>query len=406
MEATSSELGLAAVPFNPTEIIDNIRSEKYVVAANGQIPYVDNQSLFRRLYYAFRPLFPVGFRRILQRIALRGWENIVFPAFPLDTTVDDLIRTLWILLLETSGETQIPFIWYWPRGMQSCSVMTHDVETGAGQEFCYTFLELEHEFGIKSSFELVPEVRYQFSHRLLNAIRQAGSEVCVHGLNHDGRLFCSEAEFRRRAALINRYCEEWGATGFRSPVMYRNQNWYDAFEFSYDMSVPNTAHLDPQRGGCCTLFPFFEGNILELPLTTIQDYAIYNILDTDPMSLWSQQLDAIAGRHGLASFLIHPDYNMDLDKQAHYCDLLRMLKKYSNEKGLWLALPGEVDRWWRQRDKMELRRENDGWYISGEGSDRAVIAYATHSDGEFRFILPEPCSPKRPQSAYGPSLRC
>ena len=37
--------------------------------------------------------------------------------------------------------------------------------------------------------------------------------------------------------------------------MYRNQDWYDVFEFSYDMSVPNVAHLDPMRGGCCTVMP-------------------------------------------------------------------------------------------------------------------------------------------------------
>jgi hypothetical protein len=26
--------------------------------------------------------------------------------------------------------------------------------------------------------------------------------------------------------------------------------------FAYDMSIPNVAHLDPQRGGCCTIMPF------------------------------------------------------------------------------------------------------------------------------------------------------
>ncbi len=39
--------------------------------------------------------------------------------------------------------------------------------------------------------------------------------------------------------------------------MYREQRWFDAFEFSYDMSVPNAAHLEPQRGGCCTVMPYF-----------------------------------------------------------------------------------------------------------------------------------------------------
>ena len=90
--------------------------------------------------------------------------------------------------------------------------------------------------------------------------------------------------------------------------MYREQQWYDAFEFSYDMSVPNVAHLEPQRGGCCTVMPYFVGKILELPLTTIQDYSLFHILGDYSISLWQQQIDAIREQNGLITFLAHPDY--------------------------------------------------------------------------------------------------
>ncbi|MFL4245770.1 hypothetical protein, partial [Escherichia coli] len=82
--------------------------------------------------------------------------------------------------------------------------------------------------------------------------------------------------FLERAKEINRYAREFQCGGFRSGAMYREQQWYDAFEFSYDMSVPNVAHLEPQRGGCCTVMPYFIGKILELPLTTIQDYSLFH----------------------------------------------------------------------------------------------------------------------------------
>src|SRR2546425_12755629 len=42
----------------------------------------------------------------------------------------------------------------------------------------------------------------------------------------------------------------------------QKQEWFDALDFSYDMSVPNVAHLDPQRGGCCTVMPYFVGKNL------------------------------------------------------------------------------------------------------------------------------------------------
>ena len=90
--------------------------------------------------------------------------------------------------------------------------------------------------------------------------------------------------------------------------MYRNLDWYDAFDFSYDMSVPNVAHLEPKRGGCCTVFPFFVGDILELPLTTCQDYSVFYILKDHSIELWKKQFDLIRKRNGLISLLAHPDY--------------------------------------------------------------------------------------------------
>ena len=60
-------------------------------------------------------------------------------------------------------------------------------------------------------------------------------------------------------------------------------------DFAYDMSVPNVAHLDPQRGGCCTVMPYFIGKILEIPVTDVQDYTLFNILEDFSIELWKKQ---------------------------------------------------------------------------------------------------------------------
>jgi hypothetical protein len=250
-------------------------------------------------------------------------------------------------------------------------------------------LELEKEFEIKSAFEIIPEVRYEVSDRLMDAIREAGSEVCVHGLNHDGRLFSTKEIFDSRVGPINAYAKKWGAKGFRSPVMYRNLNWYGAWDFSYDMSVPNVAHLDPQRGGCCTIFPYFVGNVLELPLTTIQDYPLFNVIRSDAMEMWTKQTQAIAARHGLASFIVHPDYVVEPERQALYRRLLKLLRSYGDTKNVWLALPGEVDTWWRARNQMNLTQNNGKWSIEGPGSDRASVAYVKLLNGRLNYVLPD-----------------
>ena len=185
---------------------------------------------------------------------------------------------------------------------------------------------------------------------------------------------------------MNSYARKYRALGFRSGALYRNQAWYRALEFSYDMSVPSVAHLDPQRGGCCTVFPFFIGDIVELPLTTLQDYPIYNILRSNPLEMWTRQMDIIVGKHGLVIFLIHPDYMMGQERQTLYAELLAAIERFRTQKNLWLALPGEVDTWWRQRNNMELSQVEGKWTIQGDGSERAAIAYARLENGAVTIV--------------------
>jgi len=158
--------------------------------------------------------------------------------------------------------------------------------------------------------------------------------------------------------------------------MYREQRWYDAFEFFYDMSVPNVAHLEPQRGGCCTVMPFFIGDILELPLTTTQDYSLFHILGDYSISLWKEQIDQIMSNNGLVSVIAHPDYLIEQRARAVYVELLGHLSRLRAERNLWIALPGEVDHWWRSRQVMSLVPHGDAWRINGPGSERARVGYA------------------------------
>ena len=142
-----------------------------------------------------------------------------------------------------------------------------------------------------------------------------------------------------RAERINQYAAAFGSKGFRSGVLYRNLDWYRLFTFSYDMSVPNVGHLDPQPGGCCTVMPFFIGNILELPLTTTQDYSLFHILNSYSTTLWQQQIDIIRQHHGLMSFNIHPDYLNSSQAVSVYKELLKTLVDLRSEADVWVPLP-------------------------------------------------------------------
>ncbi|MGA2003867.1 MAG: hypothetical protein ABSG70_10820 [Terriglobales bacterium] len=301
--------------------------------------------------------------------------------------MDSILRGAMQLLIRTQKLESIPFVWFWPDGASSGVVMTHDVETATGRDFCESLMDLNDSYGIPASFQVIPEERYGVPESFLDSIRRRGFEVNVQDLNHDGRLYNDRTEFVRRAARINEYGRQFRAAGFRSAILYRRQEWYSDLEFSYDMSVPSTGHLEPQRGGCCTVLPYFVGKLLEIPVTTTQDYSLFNYLRKFSIDLWKEQIDLILQKNGLMSFIVHPDYIIDERENGVYKQLLAHLASLRGPRNLWITAPVEVDRWWRQRSKLEIVNDGGSWRIEGEGSERARIALASEEDGKLVFRM-------------------
>ena len=79
------------LPFDPTQIIDNLRFE-YYVPKNGKKRLLDR--FVRNAYYGIRPLLPVPVRRHLQRVHLRDWSKLSFPHWPVDRSVEQIVETL------------------------------------------------------------------------------------------------------------------------------------------------------------------------------------------------------------------------------------------------------------------------------------------------------------------------
>ncbi len=376
------ERGTVVLPFDLDQVVDSLRYERY---SKNAVRHSTMHAAIASAYYFVRPLLPVAVRKHLQKIRLRDWDKLPFPKWPVDRTVDNLFEQLLLATLKAQGLDSIPFIWFWPEGASSCAIMTHDVETAMGRDFCSTLMDINDSFGIKSSFQVVPERRYAVPREYIESMKNRGFEVAVQDLNHDGHLFRDREEFLARVAKINAYGREYQADGFRSAVLYRNQDWYDSLEFSYDMSVPNVAHLDPQRGGCCTVMPYFVGNILELPVTTTQDYSLFHILNDYSIDLWKRQANLIMQSHGLMSFIIHPDYIVDAKERGTYEELLGYLAQLRRDANVWIPIPAEANRWWRERSKMRLVEDADGWRIEGQGKERARIAYASEKDGQVVY---------------------
>lgn len=246
----------------------------------------------------------------------------------------------------------------WPENKRFALVLTHDVETAAGQKKCVDLMKLEEWFGFKSSFNFVPE-RYAVSAELRHELVRRGFEVGVHGLKHDGKLYRSKEIFLERAAKINQYLREWQSVGFRSPAMHHNLDWIHNLNIEYDASTFDTDPFEPQSDGACTIFPYLvwknynRSGYVELPYTLVQDFSLFVLMKETSIDIWTKKLDWIADRGGMALLNVHPDYmkfgggKLGLEEYParFYADLLAYVKmKYEGE--YWHCLPREMARFW------------------------------------------------------------
>lgn len=381
------------LPFSAAKIVENLRFERYPTNVHGTVNAWLSSESIRRVYYTLRPMLDESLRRTLQRLYFRDWTKLPFPRWPLDTSVEHILERLLLLSMKGRRLDRVPFIWFWPDGAHSAAVVTHDVETTVGLNFVSSLMDIDDSFGIKGAFQLVPEQRYSVPKALLVSIRERQCEINVHGLNHDGNLFRNRDEFLKQAERINHYMEEFGAAGFRAACMYRNVDWYDKLNISYDMSVPNVAHLEPQRGGCCTVFPYFIGKSLELPLTAVEDYSLFNVLGDYSIELWKKQIALIMAKHGLMSFVVHPDYVLSEKPLGVYKELLGYLSNLREQQGVWVTRPGDVNRWWRERSEMRLVSADGQWKIEGAGRERARLGFASIENDQIVYRLGDDSKP-------------
>jgi hypothetical protein len=379
------EHGRAELPFDPSYLIENLRTERY---AEAEAFWAGANAFARRLYYFLRPIMGASVRALIQGFRIRDWEKLSFPQWPVDTTVENLCEKLLLLAMKANGVERVPFVWFWPAGARACVIVTHDVETQAGVEACHQLMNVDDEFGLKACFNIVPRGRYAIPDGFIEEIRGRGFEVGVQDYNHDGRLYDDRRKFLRRVAVINRFGKDHEISGFRAAVLYRRTEWYRDLDFAFDMSIPNVAHLDPQRGGCCTVMPYFIGNLVELPVTTTQDYTLFRLLKQHSIDLWETQIKTIMEKNGLVSFIVHPDYLVNSEDKLVYRELLNLLKTIREQGQTWIALPTQVNAWWRARNKMSIERVADSYRIVGEGAEQAVLAFAVEREGKLTYEIP------------------
>jgi len=374
--------GGAILPFDPDELASNLRSERYreLQAPTGSAV----KAAARRGYYALRPLMPrrlqIGLRRAFARVQART----EFPRWPVEPALHDLVGFVLSLAADAAGEP-LPYLAPWPCGYEWALVLTHDVETASGRDAIERVRAVEESAGFRSSWNLVPE-RYSVDDELVRRLGEAGCEVGVHGLRHDGRDLESLKTLRRRLPEMRRWADRWGSVGFRAPATHRVWDWMPMLGFDYDSSYPDTDPFEPISGGCCSWLPFFNRDLVELPITLPQDHTVFVILRRDE-SLWLEKAEHLRRHGGLALLITHPDYMLaDGPLRAYE----RLLDAYRDDASAWKALPRDVSAWWRRRAETSLVRTGSVWRALGPGADEASIVFVHPGEAEAATLAVGP----------------
>jgi peptidoglycan/xylan/chitin deacetylase (PgdA/CDA1 family) len=302
------------------------------------------------LYYRLKPYVPrsaqIAARRAhARRLRRRHEAQGAFPRWPIEPVLVERWEAEMRERLRRSGAAALRTVAFWPDGHRFAFILTHDVEGPRGLANVERVLEVERRHGMVACWNLVAD-DYPIDPEIVAAIRAAGGEIGLHGLSHDGRLFESRARFERQLPRIHEVMREWGAEGFRSPATHRDADWMPELGCGYDSSFSDTDPFEPQPGGCCSTLPYFLGDVVELPITLVQDHTLWEILGERDIALWRRKADWLARNHGLVTVLVHPDYVLSDERLRLYDELLGHL---AGLEGGWHALPRDVAAWWRRR---------------------------------------------------------
>jgi len=306
--------------------------------------------ILQNIYYAIKPFLPWSVRIFLRRQRARSRKSSFCNVWPIDPI----------------AATAPPNWPGWPNGKRFAVVLTHDVEGPKGLGRTLQLMEAESRHGFRSSFNFVPKGDYRVDALLRSTLDSAGFEVGVHGLEHDGKLYKSKADFVQKATQIREYMRKWNATGFRSPLMQHKLGWLHQLGVEYDASTFDTDPFEPQSDGVRTIFPFWvpsqQGSgYVELPYTLVQDFTLFTILGQTNTDVWKAKVDWIAAHGGMVLLNTHPDYicfegtpQRDEYPLSYYEEFLTHLRaKYNNQ--FWSALPREVAAFYRSTSSTELR---------------------------------------------------
>jgi peptidoglycan/xylan/chitin deacetylase (PgdA/CDA1 family) len=325
------------------------------------------------LFYRIKRLVPRSMQLMLRRRLVERQSLPSFPAWPFDAAGSDLVHIAFADALLDRGVESVRFPWFWPGKAKAAVTLTHDVESATGLMNAAVVAGWEERQGFRSSFNVVSD-SYPIDMRSVESLKSRGYEIGSHAIHHDRSLFASRDAFVRQLPLLRDAARRLGAVGFRSPATHRVVEWLAELPFSYDCTMPHSDPFEPIPGGTTTTWPFFHGDVVELPYTAPQDHTLYNLLGHQDSTLWRAQLESVISCHGLFQLLTHPDDEY-LGRPLIGTAYREILETISRRDDVWVALPREVADWWRRRARGLTSSESGTARWAGSGIELAPTEF-------------------------------
>lgn len=317
----------------------------------GETLNVRTSSLFRLitgLPVAYT-LAPKRLRNLLLQNKVEK-ENVTFSdKLSLDALRFILVRTIEKLLNKNVQRK----LW---NGKKYALIVTHDVDTREGLLKAKHLKKLEKKYHVSSAW-YIPSKRYKLDTEIVRELANH-DEVGAHGTSHDGKLIHLPQQ-----KLLERMkeCKETLAKvagveihGFRTPLLQCSKEIINSTiktGFRYDSSCPTWEPLSPttlKPYGIRTSFPIMINNMVEIPVTFLQDHQLLYLLKKKPeqcTQIWIELKEHIKEIGGLCSLLIHPDYEFTKPKNLIFYE--QFLNIFTEDSECLITTPNELVQLWK-----------------------------------------------------------
>ena len=237
------------------------------------------------MFYRVKRFIPRRAQLGLRRALIRWQGTPSFPRWPLDDGVErPRCGSTRRAHVRGAGADELRVPWFWPTPHRAALILSHDVEGDEGIRLALELADLEESLGFRSSFNF--GAWYDVDPGVLRELTSRGFEIGDARHRPRPLALLVPRDVRGQLPLLRDLAERLGAVGFRSPATHRVFDWLGELPFEYDGTIPHSDPYEPQPGGCCSLWPFFVGDVVELPYTLPQDHTLLTLLGHRTPTLW------------------------------------------------------------------------------------------------------------------------